>query len=329
MYTDIPFLLSAFFVLGGFAVLAWSSDVFVDGASSLAKSLGISPFIIGMVVIGFGTSAPELCVSALSGMSGHSNLSLGNAYGSCIFNVLCILGVSAIIHPLKVKPSISFIAVPALVALSAFSFFLLRDGVYSRSDAFMQLAAFAVLLPAYCWFDQKGKKERQTSDGSAKSDDGIWKSLAKVVFSLVLLVGSSHFLVWGSVDIARMLGVGELMIGLTVLAVGTSLPELASAVASARRGKHEFVLGNIVGSNFFNILAVVGIAGGIAPASGFSSYVVVRDLPMMAASAMLIALFGINWGNVRKAGRITRLEGFIWVAAMASYTAIMIWQEVN
>ena len=106
MYTDIPFLLSAFFVLGGFAVLAWSSDVFVDGASSLAKSLGISPFIIGMVVIGFGTSAPELCVSALSGISGHSNLSLGNAYGSCIFNVLGILGVSAIIHPLKVKPSI-------------------------------------------------------------------------------------------------------------------------------------------------------------------------------------------------------------------------------
>lgn len=329
MYTEVPFLLSLVFVLGGFAALAWSSDYFVDGASSLARSLGISPFVIGMVVIGFGTSAPELCVSAISGISGYTNLSLGNAYGSCIFNILGILGISAIIRPLKVKTSISFVAAPVLTALAFFSFFLLRDGAYSRIDALLQLATFAVLLPAYCWFDQKGGKDRQSEEAYGKRTEGAWRALLKVALALAVLVASSHFLVWGAVDIARLLGVGELMIGLTVLAVGTSLPELASAVASARRGKHEFVLGNIIGSNFFNMLAVVGIAGGITPASGFSPYVVVRDLPLMAVSSMMIAFFGINRRNIRRSGRITRTEGYVWVTMMVAYTAIMIWQEVH
>ena len=331
MYSDIPFLLSLVFIIGGFAALTWSSDFFVSGASCLAKMLGISPFVIGMVIIGFGTSAPELCVSAVSGSSGHSNLSLGNAYGSCIFNILGILGVSALIHPLKVKPSIAFVAAPVLAVISIFSFYLLADGNYSRTDAMVQLAVFAVLLPAYCWFDQKGKKSKplESPCGACESKSSIVFALIKVVVGLMVLIGSSHFLVWGAVDAARMLGVSELMIGLTVLAVGTSLPELASAIASARRGKHEFVLGNIIGSNFFNTLAVVGIAGGISPISEFSSYVTSRDLPVMIGSSLIISFFGINWRNIRRAGRISRLMGMVWILVLMAYTSLMIWQEVH
>ena len=330
MYGDIPFWLAALFVLGGLAALTWSSDFFIDGASALAKILGISPFIIGMVIIGFGTSAPELCVSAMSGFSGHSNLSLGNAYGSCIFNILVILGAAAIIHPIKVKPSVTFVAVPWLVAISVFSWFLLKDGTYSRLDAFLQLGIFAVLLPGYCWFDQQGKKKPSddgaSSPGRGKANAGI--AMLKVLVGLGVLIGSSHFLVWGAVDIARVLGVSELMIGLTVLAVGTSLPELASAVAAARKGKHEFVLGNIIGSNFFNTLAVVGIAGGISPIGKFSPYILTRDLPLMIGASLLILFFGVNWSNFRKPGRIVKIEGALWVVAFIAYTALMIVQEM-
>ena len=330
MYGDIPFWLAALFVLGGLAALTWSSDFFIDGASALAKILGISPFIIGMVIIGFGTSAPELCVSAMSGISGHSNLSLGNAYGSCIFNILVILGVASLIHPIKVKPSITFVAVPCLVAISVFSWFLLKDGTYSRPDAFLQLGLFAVLLPGYCWFDQQGKKKPSddgaSSPGRGKANAGI--AMLKVLVGLGVLIGSSHFLVWGAVDIARVLGVSELMIGLTVLAVGTSLPELASAVAAARKGKHEFVLGNIIGSNVFNTLAVVGIAGGISPIGKFSPYILTRDLPLMIGASLLILFFGVNWSNFRKPGRIVKIEGALWVVAFIAYTALMIVQEM-
>ena len=154
-------------------------------------------------------------------------------------------------------------------------------------------------------------------------------ALLKIIAGLGVLVGSSHILVWGSVDIARMLGVSEFMIGLTVLAIGTSLPELASAIASARKGKHEFVLGNIIGSNFFNTLAVVGIAGGITPIEKFSRYVVMRDLPIMIGVSLLITVFGLSLSKSRKGGRISRLEGFVFVAAFLIYTLVMVFQEIS
>ena len=331
MYSDIPLFSALIFLVGGLLALTWSSDFFIDGASALAKIFGISPFVIGMVIIGFGTSAPELCVSTMSGISGHSNLSLGNAYGSCIFNILVILGVASMIHPIKVKPSITFVAVPCLVAISAFSWFLLKDGNYSRSDAFWQLALFAVLLPAYCWFDQQGKKKPSDESVPPVANGRSYAGIAalKVFVGLGVLIGSSHFLVWGAVDVARSLGISELIIGLTVLAVGTSLPELASAVAAARKGKHEFVLGNIIGSNFFNTLAVVGLAGGISPITEFSPYILTRDLPLMIGASVLISVFGVNFGNLRKGGRIVRFEGALWTAAFVAYTLLMLYQEVK
>ena len=339
MYPDIPIWLSIVCVLGGFAVLAWSSDAFVDGASALAKAFGVSPFIIGMVIIGFGTSAPELCVSALSGATGHSDLSLGNAYGSCIFNIAVILGVAALIKPLVVKPSVAFVAVPALVAIALLSCLLVTLGNgFSRVDGAILLAVFAVLLPVYCWFDQSQKKK---DEGRSPGTTGVspvegrdkpvplWKAWLLLFVGLALLVGSSHVLVWGCVDLARTMGVSELLIGLTIIAMGTSLPELASAVASARKGEHEFVLGNIVGSNFFNTLAVVGLAGTISPFKDVSPYLLSRDLPMMVLSSLSIAVFGVNYRKPREPKAVGRVAGALWLLLFAAYMGAMLWQEIK
>ena len=149
MYTDIPLFAALALVIGGLVALAWSSDFFVDAAARLAKLFCISPFVIGMVIIGFGTSAPELCVSALSGISGHSNLSLGNAYGSCIFNIMGILGVAALIKPILVKPRIALLDAPALTAISLSMYIFLADGQLSRLDSLFLLVIFAILMPCY------------------------------------------------------------------------------------------------------------------------------------------------------------------------------------
>ena len=331
MYPDIPFWLSIVCIVIGFAVLAWSADAFVDGASTLAKAFGVSPFVIGMVIIGFGTSAPELCVSALSGAYGHSDLSLGNAYGSCVFNIAVILGVAALIKPLVVKPSVVFVAVPSLVAIALLSCFLVAHGDgFSRTDGAILLVAFAVLLPLYCWYDQSQKKRdeagAEVATGAALP---LWKAWLLLFVGLALLVGSSHVLVWGCVDLARTMGVSELLIGLTIVAVGTSLPELASAVASARKGEHEFVIGNIVGSNIFNTLAVVGLAGSISPFKNVSPYLLSRDLPMMVFMTVLIGAFGLNYRSPREPKAIGRAVGALWLLLFAAYMALMLVQETK
>ena len=338
MYPDLPLWLSIVCVLVGFAVLAWSADTFVDGSSAVAKALGVSPFIIGMVVIGFGTSAPELCVSALSGATGHSDLSLGNAYGSCIFNIAVILGVAALIRPLVVKSSVVFVAVPMLVAIALLSCLLVMLGNgFSRVDGAILLGVFAVLLPVYCWFDQSQKRKADTGGrlGETTLPDSrdkpmpLWKGWLLLFVGLAFLVGSSHVLVWGCVDLARKMGVSELLIGLTVVAVGTSLPELASAVASARKGEHEFVLGNIVGSNIFNTLAVVGLAGTISPFQNISPYLLTRDLPVMVLATVLIGVFGFNARAPREPKSVGRVAGGIWLLLFAVYMGLMLWQELK
>ena len=339
MYADIPFWLSVVFLFGGLAALAWSSDLFVDGAAEVAKLLGISPFIIGMVIIGFGTSAPELCVSTMSGLSGHANLSLGNAYGSCIFNIAMILGVATLIFPLVVKPSVTYVAGPGLALISIFSMWILKDGICSRTEAVVLLVAFFVILPLYCWYDQKTRAQPQEAKAEAKGEGGQRKILmpvVKLVGGLGVLIGSSHFLVWGAVDFAKFCGVSDLVIGLTIVAAGTSLPELASAVASARRGEHEFVLGNIVGSNLFNTLAVVGLATVISPLvpgpngePAFSHYVLSRDLPLMTALSLSIMFFGINWKHPKWPGAVQWKEATAWIVTFVGYTVLMFWQETH
>ena len=338
-YSDIPFWLSLVFMLGGLGLLAWSSDVFVDGAAAVAKALGISPFIIGMVIIGFGTSAPELCVSTMSGLSGHANLSLGNAYGSCVFNIAVILGVATLIFPLVVRPSVSFVAGPGLAVVSLASMWILRDGICSRTEAIALLTAFFIVLPLYCWYDQKTKSAGDLVSAEKDAPEekaSLLMSIGKVLVGLGLLIGSSHVLVWGAVDFAKFVGVSDLVIGLTIVAAGTSLPELASAVASARRGEHEFVLGNIIGSNLFNTLAVVGLATVISPLvpvepgkPAFSPYILTRDLPLMTALSLSIMFFGINWKHLKWPGAIQRKEAWAWILVFVAYTLLMFYQETH
>lgn len=330
--SNIPLALSLVFIVGGLAALCWSADRFIAAAARIARAAGMSPLIVGMVIIGFGTSAPELAVSVLSGMAQHSNLSLGNAYGSCIFNIALILGVSSVIWPLKVKPSICRVGVPLLLAVTGLSWFLVKDMAFERSNGVILLAVFVLVMPAYCMYDQRTQADADAAPAEDGDDekglgaaDFIW-----LVGGLALLVASSHLLVWGCVDFARdVLHVDDLIIGLTIVAAGTSLPELASAVASARRGEHEFVIGNIVGSNLFNMLAVVGLAGVIAPFTGYSGYIVVRDIPMMTAMTVLMLLFGFNWRSPGESGRIGRCAGALWILSFVAYVVVMVIQEAH
>ena len=324
MYPDVSFVVSLAMIASGLWLLAWSANRFVDGSAALSRKFGVPPFIIGMVVIGFGTSAPEMAVSALSAASGHSDLSLGNAYGSNIYNIAVILGVVALIRPISTNTFTVLSSSALLVGVSLFSGFLVRcGGVFSRLDAFLSLAAFAVLLPISCHLERR--------NGGSQQDDvemtPVKHPLAWTVLGLVLLVGSSHFLVWGAVDIARALGVSELMVGLTVVAAGTSLPELASAIASARKGQNDFVMGNIVGSNFFNTLAVVGVSGLVRPFSCGGGYVLSRDLWVMAALSATLALFGCSFRRQCAVGKIGRVKGCVWILAFVAYSVLLFIHE--
>lgn len=326
MYSNIPLWLSLSFIVGGLVALSWSSDLFVDGAAALAKKLGISPFIIGMVIIGFGTCAPEFFVSLFSGLSDHANLSLGNAYGSCVFNVAGILGIAAMIAPLAVKPTLVFAGAPLMTAVALFSLFMLKDGALTRPEALILLAIFAIAMPGYCLLEKRGSEEVEVESGSS-----TLKVAYQLLVGLGVMVGASHLLVWGSVDLARAMGVGELVIGLTIVAIGTSIPELATAIAAARKGESELVLGNIVGSNLFNMLCVVGTAGALSSdgVSGFSrSAVVGRDLGTLIVISLTVFLFGINWKKPREAGRVSRFEGALWTLLFIVYLSFTLYQEV-
>ncbi len=326
MYPNISIWAAIGLIAVGIYLLSWSANRFVDGASVVAKKLGVSPFVIGMVIIGFGTSAPEMAVSALSGAAGHSNLSLGNAYGSNIFNIAVILGVTAFVSPIIVKSSAVFAGVPLLITTTFLPGLLLKWGNgFIREDGVILLLAFALLLPLYCWLDSKTGNPQATSEPQVPTNlDYPW---LWIVVGLALLVGSSHLLVWGAVDIARALGVSELLIGLTIVAAGTSLPELASSIASARKGQNDFVIGNIVGSNFFNAMAVVGLAGTISPFTDVSPLVLSRDLTVTAVASLTLALFGFNFRKPKADGRITRAEGIFWLLLYGGYLALLIAQE--
>ena len=243
------------------------------------------------------------------------------------------------VFPLVTRPSVTYVAGPGLAAISLFSMFILRDGACSRIDAVILLAAFFVLLPLYCWFDQKTKavghahsakrKGGKASEPEPEENASIAVSIVKLVVGLALLIGSSHVLVWGAVDLAKFIGVSDLVIGLTIVAVGTSLPELASGIASARRGEHEFVLGNIVGSNLFNTLAVVGLACVISPVEKFSSYVLTRDLPLVTFLSLSILFFGVNRRHLRWPGVIKRRHAVVWLVIFVIYTVVMFLEETG
>ncbi len=307
----------------GLVLLVWSADRFIEGSAAVARHLGMPPLLIGMVVVGFGTSAPELTVSVLATIGGNSGIALGNAYGSNIANIALILGLTALISPIAVHSRVVRRELPILIVVTAMAAWQLRDGLLSGIDAWLLLAVFAGLM---IWTIYEGVTERGDVLGAemVQELDAHRMPVGRAVFwlaaGLVVLVASSRLLVWGAVTIAQSLGVSDLIIGLTVVAVGTSLPELASSLMAARKGEHDIALGNILGSNLFNTLAVVGVAGAIHPLE-VAPDVLSRDIPVMAF--LTIALFAMSYG-FRAPGRIDRLKGGLLMAGYLAYTLVLV-----
>ena len=310
-------------VVFGLVLLVWSADRFVEGSASTARHFGMPPLLIGMVIVGFGTSAPEMVVSALAATQGNSGIALGNAYGSNITNIALILGVTALLSPIAVHSQVLRKELPILTLVTALAAWQLWDGEVSRRDAVVLLVVFGGLMAWTIW---QGLRKKADALGEEIEQElevhsmPIRRAVFWLVLGLVLLIVSSRILVWGAVEIAHGFGISDLIIGLTIVAVGTSLPEFASSVIAARKGEHDIALGNILGSNLFNTLAVVGVAGIIHPLAG-GPEIFHRDMLVMAA--LTLSLFVVGYG-FRGPGRINRIEGAVLLACYVGYTAYLI-----
>lgn len=305
-------------VLVGFALLLIGSHFLVQGASRLAQVAGVSSLIIGLTVVAYCTSAPEMFVSTVAAFSGNTEIALGNVVGSNIFNVLLTLGISALVIPLTVAKQLIRFDVPVMIIVSSLLYLLVTDGTFGRIDGFILFTVGILYTVALIRIATKDKKEtpkdiQPISPHSTKKT--VLLSLLGVGLGLVLLVLGSKFLVHGAVEIATNLGVSELIIGLTIVAVGTSIPELVTSIVAAIQGERDIAIGNIVGSNIFNICAVLGLSGILSPeVLTLSPELLSTDLPIMLITAMLCFPFFMS------GFRLNRIEGTFFLILYAVYT---------
>jgi len=310
-------------VVLGLVVLVISSDRFVDGAAATARHFGMPSLLIGMVIVGFGTSAPELVVSVLSAMQGNAGIAIGNAYGSNIANIALILGLTALLSPVQVSSKILKKELPILTLVTLLSFFLLYDLNISLFDAGILLLCIALLM---VWSIFNGLKNEpdtlaDTIDEAVPEPISMRRAVLYLIFGLLFLILSSRLLVWGAIEIAQFFGVSDLVIGLTIVAVGTSLPELASSIIAAKKGEHDIAMGNVIGSNLFNSTAVVGVAGAIYPFE-IESLVLRRDMSTMLI--LTVSLFIIGYGfRKNRQGRVNRFEGAVLLSMYIGYTILL------
>lgn len=310
-------------VIAGLALLVWSADKFVDGAASTARHFGMPSLLIGMVIVGFGTSAPEMVVSALAAGQGNPGIALGNAFGSNITNIALILGLTAVISPIAVHSKILRKEMPILMLVTLLVIGLLWNLDISRWDAIILLIGFAGFMGWSIWQGMQKKSDtlaKEVEQEVSQHTMPLKTAIFWLVLGLIVLVASSRMLVWGAVEIAQAFGVSDIIIGLTIIAVGTSLPELASSIIAIRKNEHDLALGNVIGSNLFNTLAVVGIAGAIHPLT-VDPEVLWRDAMFMGI--LTLSLFIVGYG-FRGEGRINRVEGAILLTAYVGYTAYLI-----
>ena len=304
-------LISVVSLLIGFTLLVWSADAFTDNGAKIARIFNISPLIIGLLIFGFGTSAPEMLVSGLAAYDGHPELSIGNAFGSNIFNIGLVLAVAAIIHPVIVEKNVLKKEWLFLFLSTLIIGFLLIDGFLSFIDG--SILIILLLLFLYYVFKESKKDnnlENEVSEDINK-DQSKGKTWLLLIISLVILVSSARLVVWGGTNLALAFGVSDLIIGLTVVALGTSLPELAVAISSALKKQHQMIIGNIIGSNLFNSLGVLAIPGLILPFQ-IPSEVMSRDYIYMLIFTLLILIFSLKL-------RINRFGGLILLTILASY----------
>lgn len=281
-------------VLIGLAILVWSADIFIDGATALAIKLRMPSFLIGVIILGLGTSAPEMVVSLLAALEGSPELALGNAYGSNIINIALVLGATVLISPILIHKSIIRRDLPILVAITALAAWQLRDGLLSLNDGLVLLVTLVIVLGIQIVLSLRDGN----SDNADEINDVIdadhnaprlMRGLGSLFIGLSMLVVSSQAIVWGAVELATFWGLSELIIGLTIVAVGTSLPELVASLSAARKGEHDMALGNIIGSNIFNTLGVVGLAALIAPITA-NPIILSRDVMVMGVITLLLVV---------------------------------------
>lgn len=314
----------ALLLIGGFALLVVGAELLVRGAVRLAAAAGISSLVIGLTVVAFGTSAPELAVSVGAGLAGRADIAVGNVVGSNILNTLLILGLSALIIPLSVARQLVRLDVPLMIGVSLLVVLLALDGRIERLEGLLLSAG---LVAYVAWSIRLSRRQGQVAQeagtGSGPPAAGGWRwwlaSVSLVAIGLALLVTGAHLMVEGAVAAARALGVSELVIGLTVIAVGTSLPEVATSVLAALRGQRDIAVGNVVGSNLFNLLGVLGLtAMAAAPGVPIASPVFGFDLPVMLASAVMCLPIFFSGST------ISRVEGALLLAYYGLYLAYLL-----
>lgn len=316
-------ILASVILFFSFAVLVWSADKFVYGASGLARNLGVSPMIIGLTIVAMGSSAPEIMVSANAALNGATDTSVGNALGSNITNVLLVLGLTTLFRPLLVSSTTLYREMPILLGFSVFAWYLLSDNYLSFNEGIVLIAGFFGFIGFLIYL------AKHTSDPNdpllAENEDEIPQNMPTlhavlwVIAGLIMLPLSSHFLVDSAVIIAQYFGISELVIGLTIIAIGTSLPELAACIAGVLKGEDDMAIGNIIGSNIFNILAVLGVGALIHP-SAIDANASSRDIFVMLGATITLLIMAMNFRGTRQ---INRIEGAILFIGFVAYQYVL------
>lgn len=303
----------------GFAALVWSADRFVYGAAALAKNFGVPTLIVGLTVVAMGSSAPEMMVSASAALANKTDTAVGNAVGSNITNILLVLGITALLRPLSVSSSTLKREMPIVLLISIATWYVFSDNYFSFFEGAALLVAFIVFIGGLIIISLRAKNQDDPFVSEAcdevPNDVPTKKAVFWLVIGMILLPVSSHFLVGSAVDIAKYFGLSDLVIGLTIIAIGTSLPELAASIAGVLKNEDDLALGNIVGSNIFNILAVLPLAGLINP-SVIDPSVASRDIIIMIGATLALIAMSLNFRGQR---RINRMEGGLLIIAFMCY----------
>lgn len=314
--------MSALAVAIGIVLLVWGSERFVFGASAIARNLGVSPLIIGLTIVGVGTSAPEIMVSATASIGGNPGISIGNALGSNIANIGLVLGITALVRGVVVRTKIFRLEFPLMFAVIVFSWLLLGDGTLGRGDGALLAGAFILLLVLMVRIAVRARRTdplRREFAEDIPSTVGSVRAMVWFAIGLAALLVGSRCIVWGAVEIARAFEVSDFLIGLTVIAIGTSLPELAASIASVLKNEPDIAVGNAIGSNMFNLLPVLAVPGLLAP-TAVPPEALQRDFPVMLA--LSVALVIMAWG-FRGSGRIARWEGGVLLFAFIGYQGLL------
>ena len=309
-------------VILGFAILVWGAERFITGAAALARNMGVPPLLIGLTIVGFGTSAPEILVSAMASIQGNPGLAIGNALGSNITNIALILGVTALVSPLTVHSNTLKREYPMLLAVCLLAMMLMLDGELDHLDGIILLSGLVIVLLGMARIGMAGRSSDPMQleyNAEIPEDMPTGRAVTWFLLGLALLLISSRMLVWGAVNIATAFGVSDLVIGLTIVALGTSLPELAAGVASALKQEHDIAIGNVIGSNIFNLLAVLPMPALLAPGR-FDPEILTRDMPVMIG--LTLVMFVMSYG-LRRQGRISRIEGVFLLCAFIGYQGML------